>query len=207
MALSHKPAVQVRAVRRVANAECPVVTVPALDRADDRARADPRPERLGCAGTTPIALAGRPPAGLRRFGSINALESHLLPSHFKRIRVNDSWRAAPDLNGDFAGTVRRRLGVSSWRLHGLARAGWLPMTMPFSFDLALLGTIGPAIVTPVGREAARMRSGRAGREGHDQCQHRANTHECVLLSPGQAIICAALHIHGWEASGTADNLG
>ena len=44
--LTNQPAVQVRAVRSVANTERPHVAVPALYRAGDRARHDPRPERL-----------------------------------------------------------------------------------------------------------------------------------------------------------------
>ena len=56
-----------------------------------------------------VAVAGGLAAGFRGFGGVNALESHLLPSYFKRIRINDPWHAAPDLNGDFADTVLRRL--------------------------------------------------------------------------------------------------
>ena len=85
MPLTDQPAVQVRAVRGVAHTERPHVAVPALNRAGDRVRTDPRPERLSGVFPTLVALAGRLPAGLRGFGGVNALEPHLLPSHFKRI--------------------------------------------------------------------------------------------------------------------------
>ena len=107
-----QPAVQIRSVRRVANAERSLVAVLALNRAGDRARADPRPQRLSGALTTPVALAGRLPAGLRGFGGINALESHPLPGHFKRVRVDDPGRATPNLNGNFSDAFPRCLGWS-----------------------------------------------------------------------------------------------
>ena len=89
MALTNQPAVQVRAVCGVANTEPPPVAVPALDRAGDRVRADPRPERLSGVFPALVAVAGRLPAGLRRFGGVNALEPHRLPRHFKRIGIDD----------------------------------------------------------------------------------------------------------------------
>ena len=64
IALPDQPAIQVGPVRRVANAERPVIAVLALNRAGDRARADLRPQRLGGALTTPVALTGRLPTGL-----------------------------------------------------------------------------------------------------------------------------------------------
>ena len=97
-----QPAIQVGPVRRVANTKHPGVAIPARNRAGDGVRADPRPERLGGALPTPVALAGRLPAGLRGFGGINALEADPLPGHFQRVRVHDPGHAAPDLNGDFA---------------------------------------------------------------------------------------------------------
>ena len=85
MPLTDQPAVQVRAVRGVANTQRAGVAVPALNRAGDRVRTDPRPERLSGVFPALVALAGRLPAGLTGPGGVNALESHLLPSHFKRI--------------------------------------------------------------------------------------------------------------------------
>ena len=57
MALTNQPAVQVRAVCGVANTERPHVAVPALNRAGDRVRTDPRPERLSGVFPALIALA------------------------------------------------------------------------------------------------------------------------------------------------------
>ena len=168
--LPDQPAVQVRAVRGVANPERPHVAVPALNRAGDRVRTDPRPERLS--GVVPARVAGatRLPAGLTGLGGVNALEPHLLPHHFKRIRIHDPGHAAQDLNG----AVLRRLGRTSGRLPVLAHAGGWPflMTMPFAGDLAPLVTVRPARVTPVSRPAARVGRARAscqdGREQHGQ---------------------------------------
>ena len=55
VALTYQPAVQVRAVCGVANTERPQVAVPALNRAGDRVRPDPRPERLS--GVIPTRVA------------------------------------------------------------------------------------------------------------------------------------------------------
>ena len=59
MALTDQPAVQVRAVRGVANPERPHVAVPALNRAGDRVRPDPRPERLSGVVPALVAVADR----------------------------------------------------------------------------------------------------------------------------------------------------
>ena len=121
-----------------------------------------------------VAGATRLPAGLRRFGGVNALEPHLLPRHFKRIGIHDPGHAAQDLNGACAAAVLRRLGRARRRLPVLAHAGGWPflMTMPFARDLAPLGTIGPAKMTPVRRPAARVGQAQAGcqdgREPHGQ---------------------------------------
>ena len=164
MALTNQPAVQIRAVRGVANTERPQVAVPALNRAGDRVRTDPRPERLRGVVPARVAVATRLPARLRGFGGVNALEPHLLPRHFKRIGIDDPGHAAQDLNGEFAAAVLHRLGRASGRLPVLVHAGGLPflMTMPCACDLTPLVTLAGPIVTPVRREAARMGQGRAG---------------------------------------------
>ena len=119
---------------------------------------------------TRVAVATRLPAGLRGFGGVKALEPHLLPRHFKRIRIDDPGHAAPDLNGAFADAVRRRLGLASGRLPVLAHAGGLPflMTMPFACDLAPLVTVCPAKMATIGGGPSGMSQRRAGREGHGQ---------------------------------------
>ena len=128
MALAHKPAVQVRAVRRVANAERPVVAVPALNRARNRTRADPHPQRFSGAGSAPIALAAGLAAGLARFGGINTLEANPLAGHLQGIRINDPGRVISDLNGDFADVILRRRGVGGWS--GALGLLVLPATRP-----------------------------------------------------------------------------
>ena len=177
VALSDQPAVQVRAIRGVANTERPQVAIPALYRAGDRVRADPCPEHLG--GVFPTLVgATRLPAGLTGLGGVNALEPHLLPRHFKRVAVNDPGHAAQDLNGDFAAAVLRRLGQASGRLPVLAHAGGLPflMTMPCACDLAPLGTIGPARVTPVSRPAAWVGCTRPGcKDSQDEYSQDAHS--------------------------------
>ena len=202
MPLTDQPAVQVRAVRGVANTERPQVAVPALNRAGDRVRTDPRPERLSGVFPALIALAGRLPAGLTGLGGVNALESHLLPRHFKRIGIDDPGHAAQDLNGACAAAVLRRLGLASGRLPVLTGAGWLPflMTMPFVCDLTSLGTVCPAIVAAVCREAARMSQSRAGREYYDQ-QDQLDTPAQQMNAPSHFILLwVYIFMNNWSYS-------
>ena len=53
--LTDQPGIQIRPVRGVTNTERPQVAVPALNRAGDRVRTDPRPERLS--GVIPTRVA------------------------------------------------------------------------------------------------------------------------------------------------------
>ena len=147
MALAYKPAVQVRAVCGVANTERPHVTVPALNRAGDCVRTDPRPERLSGVVPTRVAGAARLSARLTRFGGVNAFKPDLPPRHFKRIGIDDPGHTAQDLNGACAAAVLRRLGLVRGRLPALADAGRPPflMTMPSAFDQLLSGSLRTAI--------------------------------------------------------------
>ena len=71
------------------------------------------------------------------------------------------------------------------------------MTMPGACDLALLGTIGPAIVTAVCREAARMSQSRAGREGHGQQGQLDTPAQQMNATVHFALLSVYLFMNNW----------